>query len=211
MEDLTNRINAAEYCALDTASVMELLRERLSERRLRHSLLVAERALALAPNYGADPGKAGFAGLVHDICKCAPSGEQLQTAKAGGIIFGNDAAASPALWHSAAGFVYLRDELGVTDEDILSAVRYHTSGRGGMSPLEKTIYMADLTSDDREYPGSVWLRKLAGEEPEQALAYSVRWIAGDLREKGLPVAKETEDLLEEYKDVTVARPQEERE
>ncbi len=190
---------------------MDLLRERLSEKRLRHSLLVAERALLLAPKFGADPGKAGFAGLVHDVCKCSTSAEQLQTAKAGGIILDSDAAASPALWHSAAGFVYIRDELGVTDADILSAVRYHTSGRGGMSPLEKTIYMADLTSDDREYPASGWLRKLAEREPERALAYSIRWIVGDLREKGLPVTKESQDLLEEYKNAEAASPDEERE
>lgn len=190
---------------------MDLLRERLSEKRLRHSLLVAERALLLAPKFGADPGKAGFAGLVHDVCKCSTSAEQLQTAKAGGIILDSDAAASSALWHSAAGFVYLRDELGVTDADILSAVRYHTSGRGGMTPLEKTIYMADLTSDDRSYPASGWLRKLAEREPERALAYSIRWIVGDLREKGLPVTKESQDLLEEYKDAEAASPDEERE
>lgn len=190
---------------------MDLLRKRLSEKRLRHSLLVAERALLLAPKYGADPGKAGFAGLVHDICKCSSPEEQLQTALTGGIIFDKNLEASPALWHSAAGFVYIRDELGVTDGDILNAVRYHTSGRGGMSPLEKTVYMADLTSADREYPGSVRLRRLTEEEPEKALAYSVQWITGDLREKGLPVIKETGDLLEEYKDVVVTCPIEERE
>ncbi len=190
---------------------MHLLQKRLTEKRLRHSLLVAERALILAPKYGADPGKAGFAGLVHDICKCSSQEEQLQTARAGGIIFDKNMEASPALWHSAAGFVYIRDELGVTDGDILNAVRYHTSGRGGMSPLEKTVYMADLTSADRDYPGNAWLRKLTEEEPEKALAYSIQWIAGDLRKKGLPVTKETEDLLEEYKDVTVTCPDEERE
>lgn len=196
---------------MDTKSVLALLRERLTEKRLRHSLFVAERALLLAPKYGADPGKAGFAGLVHDICKCSSQEEQLQTARSGGIIFDKNMEASPALWHSAAGFVYIRDELGVTDGDILNAVRYHTSGRGGMSPLEKTVYMADLTSADRDYPGNVWLRKLTEEEPEKALAYSIQWIAGDLRKKGLPVTKETEDLLEEYKDVTVTCPDEERE
>lgn len=192
-----------EFCRLPEEELKSVLKSRMNEHRYAHSLNVAERAVFLAKKYGADPKKAEFAGLVHDICKGIPNEEQLSIIKNAGIELDEDTLKSPALWHSIAGAVYCEHELGVTDKDVLNAVRYHTSGRGKMSILEKVIYMADLTSAERNYPDVEYTRNLTDYNLDEGIAYGVRWIAGDLERRGFPKGKDTEALLEEYKNVLI--------
>lgn len=192
-----------EFCRLPEEELKSVLKSRMNEHRYAHSLNVAERAVFLAEKYGADPKKAEFAGLVHDICKGIPNEEQLLIIKNAGIELDEDTLKSPALWHSIAGAVYCEHELGVTDKDVLNAVRYHTSGRGKMSILEKVIYMADLTSAERNYPDAEYTRNLTDYNLDEGIAYGVRWIAGDLERRGFPKGKDTEALLEEYKNVLI--------
>ena len=196
-------MNTLEFCTLPEEELKSVLRSRMNEHRYAHSLNVAERAVFLAEKYGADPKKAEFAGLIHDICKGIPSEEQLAIIKAGGIELDEDTMKSPALWHSIAGAVYAEHEIGVSDKDVLNAIRYHTSGRGGMSILEKVIYMADLTSAERNYPDAKYTRNLTDYNLDEGIAYGVRWIAGDLEKRGFPKGKDTEALLEEYKNVEI--------
>ena len=177
--------------------IKAVLKSRMNEHRFEHSLNVAERAVFLAEKYGADPEKARFAGLIHDCCKGIPAKEQLEIIKNVGTELDEDTLASPALWHSIAGAVYAEHEFGVTDEDVLNAVRYHTSGRGNMSILEKVVYMADLTSAERNYPDAEYTRNLTDKNLDEGIAYGVRWIAGDLEKRGLPKGKDTEALLKE--------------
>ena len=192
-----------EFCRLPEEELKSVLKSRMNEHRYAHSLNVAERAVFLAEKYGADPKKAEFAGLVHDICKGIPNEEQLSIIKNAGIELDEDTLKSPALWHSIAGAVYCEHELGVTDKDVLNAVRYHTSGRGKMSILEKVIYMADLTSAERNYPDAEYTRNLTDYNLDEGIAYGVRWIAGDLERRGFPKGKDTEALLEEHKNVLI--------
>lgn len=192
-----------EFCRLPEEELKSVLKSRMNEHRYAHSLNVAERAVFLAKKYGADHKKAEFAGLVHDICKGIPNEEQLSIIKNAGIELDEDTLKSPALWHSIAGAVYCEHELGVTDKDVLNAVRYHTSGRGKMSILEKVIYMADLTSAERNYPDAEYTRNLTDYNLDEGIAYGVRWIAGDLERRGFPKGKDTEALLEEYKNVLI--------
>ena len=192
-----------KLCRLPEEELKSVLKSRMNEHRYAHSLNVAKRAVFLARIYGADPEKAEFAGLVHDICKGIPNEEQLAIIRNVGIELDEDTLKSPALWHSIAGAVYCEHELSVTDKDVLNAVRYHTSGRGSMSILEKVIYMADLTSAERNYPDAEYTRNLTDFDLDQGIAYGVRWIAGDLERRGLPKGKDTEALLEEYKNVDI--------
>ena len=67
------------------------------------------------------------------------------------------------LWHGPVGAMIARKEFGVTDEDMLNAIRFHTTGRAGMSPLEKLIYIADMIEPGRDFPGVETLRELAEE------------------------------------------------
>ena len=131
----------------------KLIKSRMSDYRYTHSVNVSKEAVRLAKKYGADTEKAAVAGILHDITKETPKEEQLQIMTDGGIILDNVQEKSTKLWHGISGSVYIRDILKITDEDILNAVRYHTTGRAGMSLLEKIIFIADFTSAERDYNG----------------------------------------------------------
>ncbi len=183
--------------------IKALLKNRMNAHRYEHSLNVAKRAVFLAKKNGVDPERAYFAGLVHDICKGIPLEEQRKIIEDAGIILNEDTEKSPALWHAIAGSVYIQTELSVTDLDIIGAVRYHTTGRGGMSLLEKVLYMADLTSSDRNYPDADYTRNLTDKSLTEGLAYGVRWLVNDLKSKGLPTGNDTAALFEEMKSVII--------
>lgn len=154
----------------------KLLRERLDDYRFLHSLNVAESAAMLAMLYGEDEDKAYLAGLLHDVMKNASRDEQLQIMKNGGIILNRAEKNNPKLWHAMAGECYLRDVLGIEDSQILSAVRYHTTGKAGMCLLDKIIYIADYISAERDYPDVDVMRfKAVSESLEAAALYSLQY------------------------------------
>ncbi len=161
-----------------------LLRERLLEKRYIHSLNVADSAVVLAEKYGADTEKAYFAGLVHDIMKNASEEEQLQIMEKGGIILSRTEKENRKLWHAMAGECYLRLEKGITDSDILNAVRYHTTGRAGMSLLEKVVYIADYISTERDYEDVDVMRDLSlNVSLDEAALYALKFSFTSLSKK----------------------------
>ena len=161
----------------------KILREKLGDYRLRHSFCVADSARMLAERYGADPEKAYFAGLLHDVMKDAPRAEQRRMIEDGGTVLTDAESGNPKLWHAMAGEAYLRTRMGVTDTDILNAVRYHTTGRAKMSLLEKILYVADYMSADREYNGVDRMRRLAESSLEEAMLFGQSFTISDLAQK----------------------------
>ena len=156
-------------------ALYELLRERLNPDRYTHSLNVADSAKALALRYGADADKAYTAGLLHDVMKNAPEEEQLLLFRAAGVTLTPLEAANKTLWHSMGAPCFLRLKLGITDDDMLNAVRYHTTGRAGMSTLEKIIFVADYISAERTYNGVDVMRELADRSLEDAMLYALQF------------------------------------
>lgn len=162
----------------------KLLKNKLFEKRYIHSLNVADSALILAEKYRADKEKAYFAGLVHDIMKNASEEEQLQIMEKGGIILSRTEKNNPKLWHAMAGECYLRTEMGITDSEILSAVRYHTTGKAGMSLLDKVVYIADYISAERDYPDADVMRELSMKKGlDEAALYALKYSFRSLSEK----------------------------
>lgn len=174
-----------------------LLQEKLSKKRYHHSLAVMERAVFLAERFGADVEKARLAGLLHDVMKDTESETLLHFIEDSGILFTYADRAAPQLWHAMGAFVYLRDELGYDDPDLLNAVRYHTTGRAGMSLLEKVIYLADLTSADRNYPDAVKTGKIVDRDLDQGLLYSMKFLICDLASHGRLLHPDTLACYEE--------------
>lgn len=174
---------------------------RMSEYRYVHTVNVAARAAELAGIYGENEYKAYRAGLLHDICKDVPKPELLALIERYEPDFAKRAPEwyeSPALWHSRAGALYAEHELKECDPDILNAVRFHTSGRTGMSRLEEIIYLADLTSAERDYPDVEVVRKLSERDIGEAMLYSLKYIIGDLVSKGAPLTPETAGAYNQY-------------
>ena len=160
-----------------------IIRKMMGDYRFTHSVNVASEAVALAKLYGADEHKAYIAGILHDITKEIPHEEQLQIIKDGGIILDDVQKTAPKLWHSISGSVYIRTELGINDEDIINAIRYHTTGRAGMSLLEKIIYTADFTSAERNYNGADIMREKSRRSLEEAMIYSCQFTLQNLSAK----------------------------
>ena len=176
---------------------VEILRERLSEKRFFHSLAVAKEAVRLAEKYGADTKKAFFAGLLHDVCKDDEPNLQLQLFAEFGIILDTVEKNARKLWHARGGAVYLKEKLDVSDDEIVSAVRYHTTARANMSLLEKILYLADFTSEDRDYPGVEDMRRAVDLSLEHAMREALIFTVVDLNEKGMPIHHDTLDAYRE--------------
>lgn len=171
----------------------QILAERLDEKRIYHSECVSECAAVLAEKYGADAEKARIAGLLHDVTKNAGKAEQLElTARAGEALSSVDRA-NPKVWHQISGAAFLKLKGIVSDEEILGAVRWHTTGKAGMSLLEKIVYTADFISADRDYPDVGVVRRLADISLEHAILYTSRYTVEKLISKDLPIHPATVD------------------
>ena len=184
---------------------IEIIRTRLSEYRFRHSLCVAQEARRLAQRYGAEPDRADTAGILHDIMKDTPKDAQQQLLTQFGAVLDAVESHSPTLWHARSGEVFLRHILGVTDEAILQAVRYHTTGRAGMTPLEQVLFVADFTSADRNYPDVDVMREKANRSLEEAMLYGVAYTIRDLVDAGRAVHPDTLAL---YNDICLSMDKE---
>ena len=152
-----------------------LLRSKLDDYRYIHSLGVAKSAKELAALYGADEEKAYTVGLLHDVMKNASPDEQLQIMEKADIMLSPCEKLNQKLWHAIAGAAFLKTELNITDEEIISAVRWHTTGKAGMTTLEKTVYLADFISEDRTYPDVDEVRRLARISLESAIVYTQKY------------------------------------
>lgn len=180
---------------------VEIIRTRLSEYRFRHSLCVAKEAYRLAQRYGADARKAYTAGILHDIMKDTDIQAQRQVFEDYNVVLDSIEQESTMLWHARSGEVFIRNVLGVKDEDILSAVRYHTTGRANMSLLEKVLFVADFTSEDRDYPDVNVMRDKANQSLDEAILYGVEYTIQSLKDAGRIVHPDTLDL---YDDVVLS-------
>lgn len=157
-----------------------IIRSRLSAKRFEHSMNVAETARQLAEKFGADPEKAYTAGILHDSCKDLPKSEQLSYLVLNDIPLSVCELAAPKIFHARCGRLFAERELGVTDEDILNAIRYHTTGRANMSVLEKVIFIADFISAERNYDGVEIMREKAAESLEEAIFEGLSFTIKDL-------------------------------
>lgn len=175
----------------------KIIKERMGKKRCVHSLNVAKAAQQLAIQYGADVEKAKIAGILHDITKEMPYDEQLQIIESNGIILDKVQKFSPKTWHAISGSVLIEKELGINDEDILNAVRFHTSGRANMSLLEKVIFVADFIGEERDYKGVDVMRSKAKKSLEDAMLYGVSFTIKDLSEKQCAIDMNTLALYNE--------------
>ena len=159
----------------------EAIRPLMSEERYRHSLGVEKEAERLARRWGEDPEKAAIAGILHDCCKEMPLPEALQIMRRSAIMTEIDFREQPQLIHGFAAAEIL-GRYGVRDKDIENAVRYHTTGRAGMSRLEKIVYLADLTEEGRHYPDVAEMRRWADRSLDGAMLYALCYTCSFYRQ-----------------------------
>lgn len=141
--------------------IIRKLKTNLDEERFTHSLGVMKTAVKLAENYGADIKKAKIAGLLHDCAKCLDTVSQLKIAESFGILQDDVVKHERALIHGPVGAILAKREYGITDTEILRAIKIHTTGDINMSMLEKIIFLSDFIEPGRCFPGVDELRAKA--------------------------------------------------
>ena len=169
----------------------EILQNRLTEKRYIHSLNVADSAKELALIYGCDPEKAYTVGLVHDCCKDEPAGLQLSYILENKVELTEYEINAAKLYHAISGRIFAEKEFGITDEDMLNAIRYHTTGRKGMSLLEKVVFIADFISAERDYNGVDIMREKAKRSLDEAIIEGLGFTIKDLVTRNLVIHPDT--------------------
>ena len=164
--------NMADF-ASGEASLVEKLRAALPERRFRHSLGVADEAAALAERYGADVARARLAGLLHDCAKGFPVEEQVPRCDAAGIALDEETRNCPPVVHGCLGAWIAQREYGVSDPDVLRAIRLHTVGAADMTLLDKIVWLADKTEPGRAFEGVDEIRAASRRDLDEAIRMSL--------------------------------------
>ena len=127
---------------MDYTKYKDWLKSNLNEERYEHSLGTAECAKELAQRFGLDEKKAYLCGLIHDCAKCF-SNEELRNSICDCEWLCEGELENPKTYHAPAGAILAKQELGICDEEVLSATRWHTLGNSEMSDFEKIIFIAD--------------------------------------------------------------------
>ena len=125
------------------------MKKELDTERYQHTLGVMYTAASLAMCYGEDVEKAQVAGLLHDCAKCIPNDRKIKMCRDYGLEISKVELNAPYLLHSKLGAHLARVKYGITDEDILGAIMWHTTGRPNMTTLEKIIFIADYIEPGR--------------------------------------------------------------
>lgn len=179
------------------AALYPRLQKGLSDKRLLHSLLVAHTARALAQAHGIPPEDAALAGLLHDCAKCLPLATLQRIARKHRLLLDKQTLQSANLLHGPVGAVLAQTEYGVTNPNVLSAIRCHTTGKVGMLPLDMALYLADKIEPSRHsYPALEEVRRLAPHSLPQAMAYSLHSTLDYVTAKDVPPHPATRQAAE---------------
>lgn len=167
---------------MDRNEALRIVKGQLPERRFKHTVGVMETAVALAKLYGADEKKAELAAIFHDYAKYR-SREEMEKVILEENLPRDLLEHNIELWHAPVGAVLVEKETGISDEDILNSIRYHTTGRAGMTLLEKIIFLADYIEPGRNFPGVDEVRALARENLDFAMIKALANTISFLLEK----------------------------
>lgn len=155
------------------AQIDGYLRKKLKESRYVHTFGVVQSACSLAKINGVDEEKAKIAALIHDAAKNMKIDEQYKILKDNNVDIDIISQNSPQILHGWVAAILAKDLMGVVDEEILNAVKYHTTARKSMSKLEKIIYIADYIEPNRDYPGVEELRKVTFSNLDKGLLMGI--------------------------------------
>lgn len=188
---------------IDFAETENRLRNVLSEKRFRHTMGVTYTAAALAFAWGADPEKARIAGLLHDCAKWCTNEEKIRLCDSYGIQLTEAERSNPELSHAKLGAYLAQKDYGLDDAELLSAIRYHTTGRPGMTLLEKIIFIADYIEPNRNLaPNLSEIRRLAFSDPDRCICRIMEDTLAYLKEKNYSIDQTTQDAYDYYIELT---------
>ena len=134
----------------DISKIRKAMEKSLDEMRYEHTLGVAYTAASLAMRYKASIENAQLAGLLHDCAKCLDDDKKIAICEKHNISITDVERRNPFLLHAKAGSFLAMNKYKVNDSDVINAILNHTTGRPGMSLLEKIIFVSDYIEPGRK-------------------------------------------------------------
>ncbi|MGD6991511.1 bis(5'-nucleosyl)-tetraphosphatase (symmetrical) YqeK [Sutcliffiella horikoshii] len=175
------------------------MKEQLTEQRYVHTIGVMEAAIELAERYGVDKDKAELAAIFHDYAKFRDKEEMrriiIDQKMPQDLLQFHD-----ELWHAPVGAYLVEKEAGVSDDEVLEAIRCHTSGKINMSTLDKVLYVADYIEPGRDFPGVEQVRESAKSSLDIAVIQAMKNTITYLLTRNQPVYPDT---FHAYNDMTM--------
>lgn len=188
-------------CTKTNEQAMSWLKKELDEERLLHSLGSAQCAVELAQKYGVDEKRAYIAGLLHDCAKCLDKEKLVEISN--NLDLKDDERSNIKVIHAPVSAYLAETEFGITDEEILSSIRWHTLGKPNMTLFEKVIFLADKiepNTRDLDFRSKAML--FLGEENglNKALLLCYKETIKSLVVRGLKICHDT---IEIYNDMLI--------
>ena len=150
--------------------IQERLQKVLKKKRYQHTLGVRYTAQAMAMRFGKDVCKAGYAGVLHDCAKYLSDKQMLAECKKHEISCSSTEKVQPSLLHAKLGAYYAEHIYDISDKEILSAIRWHTTGKPEMTDFEKIIFIADYIEPGRKpLPRIEQIRRASFENLDEAM------------------------------------------
>lgn len=176
------------------------LKNELDEERYTHTLGVMYTSAALAMCHGADLNQALLAGLLHDCAKCISGNKKIKLCKKYHLGISEAERENPSLLHAKLGAFLAAKKYHVKDPEVLDAIASHTTGRPGMSLLEKIVYIADYIEPGREeLPNMEAVRKMAFDDIDECMYRMVKDSLAYLRTREIPIDTMTEKTYHYYR------------
>lgn len=170
----------------------------LTKQRFEHTLRVASTAVSLAKKYNVSPEKAELASIFHDYCKYRAIDEMKRIIELSNLpkdlLFYHH-----ELWHGPVASIKIEEEFGITDQEVKSAIYYHTTGKANMSKLELIVFIADYIEPGRSFPGLDEVREMVEQDLTKAGWMVSRNTIKYLMEKGNRIYPDT---FHAYNDLT---------
>lgn len=163
----------------------EDVKHMLSEKRFRHSEGVVKRAIEYAEIYNADIEIVKLAAIAHDIAKELTPEEEESIIKEYNVFLDDFEKVNHSLVHAKIGAEICKNKYGFT-EDMVNSIKYHTTGRAEMSTLEKIIYLADATDENRKYESEFYVNTIK-ENIDKGMVEVSKWVINHLLEKERPI------------------------
>lgn len=181
----------------------EKVRKKMGEKRYIHTLGVEEKAAELAKKYMVDEEKCRIAAILHDVAKEMPIDKMRDICQKN---FSDELSKEDMeineILHGFTGCIIARDEFGITDEDILNGIKYHTVGKRGLSLLGRIIYIADGIEKNRNYPAVDEIRKEVEKDLNRGIILEIdKKIEYLMRRKG-KIHRNTADMRAWLKEET---------
>lgn len=184
---------------MNREKALRLVKEQLTERRFVHTIGVMETAIELAERYGVDEEKAELAAIFHDYAKFRDKEEMrriiIDQKMPQDLLQFHD-----ELWHAPVGAYLVEKEAGISDAEVLEAIRCHTSGKINMSTLDKVLYVADYIEPGRDFPGVEQVRDSAKSSLDIAVIQAMKNTITYLLKRNQPIYPDT---FHAYNDMTM--------